>query len=69
MGNKIKLYAYGIAPTLGGYAFGWDTGKFISSSSSSILISSTLLGSEYLLFLEKEAKSTGCCWKMSLLGG
>lgn len=27
MGRKLKLYSYGIAPTLGGYCFGYDTGS------------------------------------------
>ncbi|CAN6674855.1 hexose transporter Hxt17p [Trichomonascus vanleenenianus] len=27
MGHQWKLYMYGIAPTLGGYAFGYDTGS------------------------------------------
>uniref|UniRef100_A0A060T5C6 ARAD1B09900p n=1 Tax=Blastobotrys adeninivorans TaxID=409370 RepID=A0A060T5C6_BLAAD len=27
MGRKLKLYAYGLAPTLGGFSFGWDTGS------------------------------------------
>jgi hypothetical protein len=67
MGKKVKLYAYGIAPTLGGYAFGWDTGKLIIPSITLLFNTRQYPTSccYSLLFLEKEAKSIGCWYKVA----